>query len=546
MSELESSTDSVHQILGLLAGLNEATYRISKPLFLNQIKMSSYDLDRAVEALRAEQDAKAVASVLEGKPLFTHVSDLLQRPTQPNWLVQSILETDSAAMLYGPSGVGKSFKAADTACCVATGKDWYGHKVLQGAVFYVCGEGHSGMAMRFKAWQDRHGVDLAGAPLFLSSRPVTLPDDNELQRLMDWIDSSGHVPRLIVFDTLARSLAGDENSSRDVGAFVQCIDALRIKYGCCVLIVHHSGHSATERARGSSALRAAMDTELSLTVQDEILTLSVTKQKNHEPPAPKAFTLESVVLPWTDEDGQAICSAVLVEAEGSVPAKRRNRRRLTRQEDAVLKALLLAIDEQGEDPSAAIRERFGGTQGGAHWDQRVVSLGDWRKKAYPVLDSYGDKSPDAKRKTFQRVRRKLQNQGYVQTLDEFWWPICDSDGQAGRDKAGQSGTIVTLSRDDTGHTPLGVSRLSRLGTFAACPDDLTESSKVPNVTSLEPAPDHRDLITEPGDQGPPDWLWEPDLDHLLAIDWPDYIGNYYEDYDPSRKHFLDDPGEAAA
>lgn len=380
-----------------------------------------------VRAIRAAHEAVAGHDRAEGRPLFTSILDLTQRPPMQNWLVSDYLENNSAALLFGESATAKSFAVIDMACSIATGRDWCGHKVLQGPVFYVCGEGHGGMAKRFKAWQTKHGTDLAGAPIFISTRPVVLPDDGELQRLTDWIDGSGHVPRLVVFDTLARSLSGDENSSRDVGAFVQAIDALRIIYGCCVLVVHHSGHSTAERARGSSALKAAMDTEACMSMQDDVRKLSVTKQKNHEPPAPKVFTLESVALPWVDDEGHTMYSAVLVEAEGVELGTKRDKRRLSRQEDAVLNALNLAIDDQGEAPSATIKERFSEFAGGAHRDRKVASLEAWRERAYPVLDTDGDKATGAKRQGFHRARRKLRDLGLVQTMDEFWWPVRDRD-----------------------------------------------------------------------------------------------------------------------
>ena len=53
-------------------------------------------------------------------------------------------------MVFGPSAAKKSFLVYDLACCIATGKDWHGNRVKQGAVLIICGEGHGGLNRRLK------------------------------------------------------------------------------------------------------------------------------------------------------------------------------------------------------------------------------------------------------------------------------------------------------------------------------------------------------------------------------------------------------------
>lgn len=48
------------------------------------------------------------------------------------------------------------------------------------------------------------------------------------------------VPVLLVVDTLARHIDGDENAPVDMGLFIAACDGLRERYRCAVLIVHHS------------------------------------------------------------------------------------------------------------------------------------------------------------------------------------------------------------------------------------------------------------------------------------------------------------------
>jgi hypothetical protein len=320
-------------------------------------------------------------------------------------------------LLFGESGAGKSFLAVDLALSIATGRDWNGHAVKQGSVFYLAGEGHAGFAKRFVAWAAHTGTDISSAPFFLSTSAIGLPDDATLARLIQEIEASGTVPALIVIDTLARSLIGDENRSDDVGGFIRSIDQIRMRYGCAMLIVHHTGHNNSDRARGSSALKAAMDTELGLTNKAGSKCLEVTKQKNHEPISPKLFKLQQVPTPWCDEDGNPILSAVMV-LDGSGKAVKSKKPRLSLRDDAILTALRRALVSHGTAPSSKIKERFGGFDGYANAHRMVVDIERWRDEVYPVIDA--DEIP-SKKVAFQRGRAKLQNAGYVQTMDGLWW-----------------------------------------------------------------------------------------------------------------------------
>lgn len=144
-----------------------------------------------------------------------------------------------------------------------TGLAWLGREVTQGAVFYLAGEGHAGVSRRLKAWELHHGKSLANAPLFVSKTPAALMDAASAEavtRAIEELCTAQGAPALIVIDTFARNMGeGDENSNADVGLFVNHLDQMKARLGCCVLLVHHTGHLEAQRARGSSALPAAMD-----------------------------------------------------------------------------------------------------------------------------------------------------------------------------------------------------------------------------------------------------------------------------------------------
>ena len=222
----------------------------------------------------------------------------------PTWLVDRYLVRDSLALLYGPSGTYKTFLGIDLALHVATGSWWNKHAIGDpGRVLYVIAEGVAGVGARIDAWQAHHRIyDLdRHAPVAWLPRAVNLSDRVEAAAFAEL--AARLEPELIVVDTLARCTVGaEENSARDMGMVVEGLDLLRRRTTACVLTIHHTGKEAASGARGSSALRAAMDTELEMATGDP-LVLKVTKQKDAGEPAPLHLAplpaAESLVLTHT-------------------------------------------------------------------------------------------------------------------------------------------------------------------------------------------------------------------------------------------------------
>ena len=77
------------------------------------------------------------------------------------------------------------------------------------------------------------------------------------------------------------------------------------QYNCVVLIIHHTGHadSASKRARGSSAIKGAMDVEILITKER---TIEWTKTKDMEPHAPIKFELLPIKYGEGKRDGSCV------------------------------------------------------------------------------------------------------------------------------------------------------------------------------------------------------------------------------------------------
>lgn len=226
----------------------------------------------------------------------------------PRWLLHDLLVTDSLAMLFGASGVGKSFLVTDWAMTVATGVIGTACTWADGGpVVYVAAEGAAGMRRRLEAWRAHHKSALnrrcvpVDDPFVVVPEAVDLGDSTAVDRMATALVEVR--PSLIVIDTLARCSPGlDENSARDMGTVVAHLDRLRQASGACVLVVHHSGKDGTAGARGSSVLRAAVDAEIALVGA----RVEVRKQKD----APEAEPFSVALVPEGD-------SAVMTLGDGA-------------------------------------------------------------------------------------------------------------------------------------------------------------------------------------------------------------------------------------
>lgn len=340
------------------------------------------DLQKLIAALPAEPARKGFALV--------RASDMEDR--EPEFLIEDIAETSSLALGFGDPGCGKSFVLIGASCCIATGRDFHGKRVLQGLVIYLAGEGHNGIKRRLRAWEKHTGQSLKGAPLFFSKVPARLLDAAHAAQVAEAVDEIARVegaPRLIVIDTLARSFAGgDENSTEDMGNFIAAIDALKARYpGCTALIVHHTGHSDKQRARGNFSLKGALDAEYRIEKDGDAVTLTCTKMKDAPEPPPMGFRLQRVDLGVTS-DGKPYGSAVLVAGEAAAPVRPRT--------PQSLRAALASFLKAKKD--------------GRHADDlgMGVHVEDWRAAFYET--STAD-TPHAKKVAFQRARRQLVESG---------------------------------------------------------------------------------------------------------------------------------------
>jgi hypothetical protein len=346
-------------------------------------------------------------------------STMTENPVQIEWLVENILEQGSLNLLFGEPASGKSLFALDWGFCIAADMSWHGYRTKQTDVVIIAGEGFAGMQRRLKALEEKYNMK-APESLFISQQPAQLLDNANAQLVANSIKAICPNPGLVIIDTLHRNMDGDENSSQDIGKFINNLDMYMKPLGAAILVVHHSGHGNKERSRGSSSIRAAMDGEFSALKKDKNITLTCHKAKDFEALNPLQFTLKPTELGWFDEDGEPMTS-VYLEYEGVATTDKKNK--LSAKDEVVLTSLDAAIVEHGIEPTAEIQLKFGEFDSPAGKMQKVVNIDHWREKAYPSMVVTGKAPENAKRVAFNRCSDKLLNQGLIAKCDNYAWRV---------------------------------------------------------------------------------------------------------------------------
>lgn len=265
----------------------------------------------------AEWTAEGQEAQSSKGPWLVSLDEFCRQPAPMQWLVKRWIPRNALGMIHGPSGSGKTFFVLDMALRVASElDDWQGHKVKEGAVVILAGEGHAGLKARATAWRQQHNVSMWDG--YISQSGVALDTREGVLHAIEAIKSLPKKPVLVVVDTVHCHMEGDENTAKDTGAMLASCRQIMAEFGCSVLLVHHTGHAegARNRARGSSAWKAALDVEISVKPMDRVAIVEQVKNKDGTPAAPRAFAVKPVTIDgWVDEDGERVTSAVAIQAE---------------------------------------------------------------------------------------------------------------------------------------------------------------------------------------------------------------------------------------
>lgn len=338
----------------------------------------------------------------------------IETAPRKNWLVNGLLGSGDFSCVYGSPGAGKSVLVGDFAAHVAAGEQWFGRRVEHAAVLYVAAERAKVVERRLAAIRKHHGWDELPLGLIAGSFDLrnSRTDADEIITHAATLESKTKLPvRLIVIDTYNRTLnGGDENSSKDVGAFVANADYIQRTTGAHILIVHHVPHEQT-RMRGHGALLAACDTTIRVQELSAARVAVLEKSNDTIEGAKLAFSLESVLLHRDENTCEETTAPIIVPRDGAVPeAQASAARKLSDRQKLALDALADCAVEQGAAPPAA----FGLPNG-----LRCVKVTEWREEVF--RKGVIDRDAANPREDFKRVKNALAARHLIGERDGFVW-----------------------------------------------------------------------------------------------------------------------------
>jgi AAA domain-containing protein len=247
------------------------------------------------------------------------IEDILARAS-PKWLLEHLFALGALVVVYGAPGCAKSFLVLDWALSIAAGRSWLDYEVISpGRVVYVVGEGAGGLRKRVQAWMQEHPQDTIPEAFFIPE-PVQLLNKEDVDMLLTRIVRLR--PVLVILDTLATCMDGDENSSKDMSLAIAAAKRIIRETGATVILVHHTGKRG-DGERGHSTLRGAADTMMLVRAKTDasggkLVEVVNTKQKDEDACLPITAQLTCVRVGTTD-DGEPLTSCVL-QATGATPS----------------------------------------------------------------------------------------------------------------------------------------------------------------------------------------------------------------------------------
>lgn len=169
-------------------------------------------------------------------------------------------------VIFGASGSYKTFYALGLALEIAR---------TQGVV-YVAAEGSSGLAARIDAWLEYN--KLPDPHIAFICREINLLDTKSVTEVLAELKKIKPAVSLVIFDTYARCMDGNENDTKDAGTVVKNCARIQRELNATVLLIHHTGKNG-QMERGSTALRGAADVMIEVGISNKDIKISCSKPK---------------------------------------------------------------------------------------------------------------------------------------------------------------------------------------------------------------------------------------------------------------------------
>lgn len=340
-------------------------------------------------------------------------------------VVDGLITVGDKSVLGGASQSGKSFLAIHMGMCIATGRPFFGHKIMTpGLVIYQAGEGGRGIKKRFRAWRQFFSVPAAQrVPIYILQSKVDIHShEGDTSKLIEEVQGISRLygqPVVALFiDTLAKASGmADENSGRDMGVVMANVDRIADAVpGCHVCLVHHLNAGGT-KLRGHTSVYAGVDQVMLVAkdVENKFSTMTLDKQKDDEDGAKILFELMQVEIGRRAVDGKPITSCVTLPIGGKLEAKLDGKSQhrtinLTSQQKNILTALKDALAEHGEPTPEKLKLPRSITT--------VVQYKHWRD-AYAAIAA--DAEDASMKKAMTRAGERLYSLGIIGKINPYVW-----------------------------------------------------------------------------------------------------------------------------
>jgi hypothetical protein len=359
------------EILAMAAGITVQGYTEHQTIAEMQTAIRGARAKWAKPSVEQEFDAETGEIIGPGRSSLRILNlgeiKLIQPPA---YVIDGLITETGFTLIYGAPRAFKSFLALDWLLCMAYGEPWCGKEVLPKTVLYIAGEGVGGIQKRVTAWQIEHNLVDDRAPFHMLEHGINFTRPEDIQSLLlaadAFMQQTGLKVEMICVDTVARAMAGaEEKDATSMGIFIEACDSLRRHFGCGLIAVHHTGKDKSLGARGSSALPAAVDTEIFVDRPETgmTMTMQVKKQKDDEEEADRHFEAVKIDLPTI---GVKPVSSLVLRSTGA-PAEEQRRILSKPQVNDLLKEVARAWNE-GRPWSNAVQVKKDG-----RWFPRWIS-----------------------------------------------------------------------------------------------------------------------------------------------------------------------------
>lgn len=202
----------------------------------------------------------------DDRPAITNLSQVpsvWSLDSKIEWCVEDMIAQGSVTLICAESGTGKTWLAYYLAGCVAHGIAVLGRRVKQSKVLYLDGENPL-----YAVKQRLSDLGIAESPelTIWGGWNISAPP-GPLNALI--VEFARAHKGLIIYDSLIEFHPGSEQSSTETRAFMRNFRALA-NLGATVIVLHHAGKAETSKLyRGSSDIKAAVDTAYNLRGVDD-------------------------------------------------------------------------------------------------------------------------------------------------------------------------------------------------------------------------------------------------------------------------------------